>query len=65
MYLQILGRREYRCIQLYIQPVQEILIHVFQLSLNLDTYMHCNQNKFNEEVYELKSKYSYTCHSYP
>lgn len=37
MYLQILGRREYRCIQLYIQPVQEILIHVFQLSLNLDT----------------------------
>lgn len=37
VYLQILGRREYRCIQLYIQPVQEILIHVFQLSLNLDT----------------------------
>lgn len=37
MYLQILGRREYRSIQLYIQPVQEILIHVFQLSLNLDT----------------------------
>lgn len=39
MYLQILGRREYRCIQLYIQPVQEILIHVFQLSLNLDTFV--------------------------
>lgn len=33
----VLGRRKYRCIQLYIQPVQEILIHVFQLSLNLDT----------------------------